>query len=138
MSKSIYFIVCLFCISCTESNNNSNVASTIQAPQTATNMKVIEQNVENSYKTADKKLNIAYQKLISNSNINKDALVFMQRSWIQYRDSKCDTEFPIDKAYGSIAKTEHILCKETATKLQMTPAVKSIHPNKVKLIKRPV
>jgi len=71
---------------------------------------------DRDFKSADRKLNAVYRKLLGNSDSKEQELLkAAERDWIGYRDSECALE-TAGSAGGSIAPMEYSMCLTEKTK----------------------
>jgi len=82
-----------------------------------------------SYQNADKKLNQAYQKLLSTlEKPRKQKLIAAQLAWIKFRDTNCEFERSRYEG-GSIAPTIYFGCLENTTKLRTQQLQEYLKPD---------
>ena len=81
------------------------------------------------YKAADKELNEAYRKLLTNlDSQHKLKVQEAQRAWIKFRDQHCEATTFISVG-GSIHTLELVICRDSLTRQrteQLTTMLKSI------------
>lgn len=95
-------------------------------PQTQT---AINECTKLSYQNSDKKLNQAYQKLLSTlEKPRKQKLIAAQLAWIKFRDTNCEFERSRYEG-GSIAPTIYFGCLENITKLRTQELQEYLKPD---------
>ncbi|MGJ5627769.1 lysozyme inhibitor LprI family protein [Nostoc sp. CALU 1950] len=95
-------------------------------PQTQT---AINECTKLSYQNSDKKLNQAYQKLLSTlEKPRKQKLIAAQLAWIKFRDTNCEFERSRYEG-GSIAPTIYFGCLENTTKLRTQELQEYLKPD---------
>ncbi|QMS88898.1 lysozyme inhibitor LprI family protein [Nostoc edaphicum CCNP1411] len=95
-------------------------------PQTQT---AINECTKLSYQNSDKKLNQAYQKLVSTlEKPRKQKLIAAQLAWIKFRDTNCEFERSRYEG-GSIAPTIYFGCLENTTKLRTQELQEYLKPD---------
>ena len=74
---------------------------------------------DRDFRSADKKLNTLYRKLLDSAEPNKrELLKAAERNWIGYRDSECALETASSEG-GSIAPMEYSMCLTEKTEARI-------------------